>query len=104
VFDAVFRSICESNGCGTYGMCRMCPPPTGNIDLDEAFPMLPQRIALIGGIEPVFFKDCTVEQLKERVRELLHIAGGRRYVLANSDSCPPGVSLEKFYAVAPLLR
>ncbi len=80
------------------------PPPTGNIDIDEAFAILPSRIALIGGIEPVFFKDCTVKQLEERVKALLKIGQGRRFVLSNSDSCPPGVSLEKFRAVAPLMR
>lgn len=80
------------------------PPPTGNVEMDTAFSILPERIALIGGIEAVFFKDCTVPELEERVRYLEQLSQGRRYVLSNSDSCPPGVSLEKFRAVAPLLR
>ncbi len=29
VFDLVFRSICESNGCGMSGRCWMCPPDIG---------------------------------------------------------------------------
>jgi hypothetical protein len=31
-------------------------------------------------------------------------AGRRKWILANSDSCPPGVSVEKFKAVTRLAR
>ena len=31
VTNAVFRDICESNGCGSYGRCYMCPPHVGEI-------------------------------------------------------------------------
>ncbi|WP_300714002.1 DUF2284 domain-containing protein [uncultured Acetatifactor sp.] len=30
--DAGFRSLCESNACGKYGKCWMCPPDIGDID------------------------------------------------------------------------
>ena len=29
--DAAFRDICESNACGNYGKCYMCPPDVGDI-------------------------------------------------------------------------
>lgn len=29
----VFRDICESNACGMYGKCYMCPPDVGDIDM-----------------------------------------------------------------------
>lgn len=32
VLDTVFRDICESNGCGMYGKCWMCPPDIGGIE------------------------------------------------------------------------
>ena len=32
VYDRDFRAICESNGCGCYGRCYMCPPHIGEID------------------------------------------------------------------------
>ena len=32
VMSPVFREICESNGCGNYGKCWMCPPDAGDID------------------------------------------------------------------------
>lgn len=29
--DASFRQLCESNACGNYGKCYMCPPDVGEI-------------------------------------------------------------------------
>lgn len=80
------------------------PPPTGNIDIADAFGLLGKDKGLIGGIEPVFFKDCTIKQLEDRVHHLLEISKGRKYILANSDSCPPGVEWEKFYTVGKMVR
>lgn len=31
-FDRRFREMCESNACGNYGRCYMCPPYAGDID------------------------------------------------------------------------
>lgn len=31
-FDRAFRAMCESNACGNYNMCWMCPPHVGDID------------------------------------------------------------------------
>lgn len=35
---------------------------------------------------------------------LLEITKGRRYVLANSDSCPPYVEEEKFHMISNMLH
>ena len=32
VCDPIFRKQCESNACGVYGKCWMCPPDIGGID------------------------------------------------------------------------
>jgi len=80
------------------------PPPTGNVDIAECAERLPEHIALIGGIEPTFFRNCTMDELEARVKELLTAMKGKRYVLANSDSCPPGVAYEKFLLVSELVR
>ncbi|MBR0465158.1 MAG: hypothetical protein IJJ23_12415 [Clostridia bacterium] len=80
------------------------PPPTGNISLKEAASMLPQRIALIGGLEPVRLLTGTVDQVIGDAEALLRDMKGRKYVLANSDSCPPGVEYEKFLAVTELVK
>lgn len=29
-FDLAFRKMCESNACGNYGQCWMCPPDAGD--------------------------------------------------------------------------
>lgn len=31
--DREFRRMCESNACGMYGKCYMCPPDVGDIDV-----------------------------------------------------------------------
>lgn len=80
------------------------PPPTGNVEIETVAAGLPEHIAIIGGIEPTFFLSCTMEELEARVKHLLTAMKGRRYVLANSDSCPPGVAYEKFLLVSELVR
>lgn len=80
------------------------PPPTGNVDIAEAFSMLPGNIGLIGGIEPTFFLNCTMDELEKRSAYLLDITKDRKYILANSDSCPPGVAYEKFKAVSGWIK
>ena len=31
-FDRAFRAMCETNACGNYGKCWMCPPDVGPIE------------------------------------------------------------------------
>lgn len=80
------------------------PSPTGNIDLKEVNEIFPSRISIIGGIEPVQLLNSSKEEVLEKAKELLHIMEKRGYVLANSDSCPPGVEIEKFEALAQLVK
>jgi hypothetical protein len=65
---------------------------------------LPEHIALIGGIDPTFFESCTSDELEKYVKDLLSTARGRRFVLANSDSCPPGVTYDKFLLISDIVR
>jgi uroporphyrinogen-III decarboxylase len=80
------------------------PPPTGNVTLQEAAAILPEHIALIGGLEPVRLMNGTVESVCTDAMELMNDLAGRRFVLGNSDSCPPNVEYEKFLAVSDLVR
>jgi len=80
------------------------PPPTGNIELWEARTLLPEHIGLVGGIEPTVFLHSNLEQLEEYVNNLVQRMKGKRYILANSDSCPPGVTEEKFRLVTKLVK
>ena len=47
------------------------PKPTGNIEIEEIARILPGRMALIGGIEPLFFEKCEMKELEDRVKYLL---------------------------------
>ena len=80
------------------------PPPTGNVTLQEAAAILPAHIALIGGLEPVRLLSGTVDDVCSDAQALLTDLAGRRFVLANSDSCPPNVAYEKFLAITELVR
>ena len=80
------------------------PPPTGNIDIADASKLMPENVGLIGGIEPTFFVNCTLSELEERTLHLLDTMKGKRFVLANSDSCPPNVEYEKFLLVSEIVK
>ncbi|MBS6196342.1 MAG: hypothetical protein KH828_12260 [Clostridiales bacterium] len=80
------------------------PPPTGNIDIPEAFLLLNQNKGIIGGLEPTFLLNCSLQDLEKRVHDLLSSTQGRRYILANSDSCPPNVTYEKFLLINRIIQ
>lgn len=80
------------------------PPPTGNVELWDAQKAIGETVSLIGGIEPTVFMNSTKEQLEEYVHHLLNQMDWKGFVLANSDSCPPDVVLDKFYQVTQLLK
>ncbi len=80
------------------------PPPTGNIELAEARKKLRDDIAIIGGIEPTVLLNSNNDELAKYVIDALNSQRGERYVLANSDSCPPFVEEEKFKLISKLVR
>jgi uroporphyrinogen-III decarboxylase len=79
-------------------------PPTGNVTMWEAREVLGPEMGLIGGIEPVNFLNLDLDGLRVYVDELLDRLPAHRYILANSDSCPPGVSVEKFRLVSEMVK
>lgn len=80
------------------------PLPTGNVTLAQAAKGLPEHIALIGGLDPVRLLRGSLEEVCQDARNLLRDMEGRRFILANSDSCPPGVEYEKFLAVSDIVK
>ncbi len=86
------------------GIESIPPPPTGDIELAEARGRLKPRQALIGGIEPTVFLNASMGELEVYVRSLLDEMAETPFILANSDSCPPGVAAEKFYRIGELVR
>lgn len=80
------------------------PPPTGNVEIWEAQKAIGDNMALIGGIEPVNFQSLDDRSFEVYINEILDKVEERHFILANSDSCPPGVSEEKFRSVAGIIR
>jgi hypothetical protein len=71
-------------------------PPTGNITVAEFSELIPKHITIIGGIEPTFLLRSGREELEARVDFLCRHFKGRRFIMANADSCPPAVNIDKF--------
>ena len=89
---------------GVDAVESLSPPPTGNVEIWDAQAVLGQKTGLIGGIEPVHFLNLNLLGLRVYIEELLERMDHRRWILANSDSCPPGVTQEKFRLVTEIIR
>lgn len=89
---------------GITAIESISPPPTGNVTMAEAVEILPARVGLIGGIEPVQFLRNSADEFLEYVEKLCDTMKGRGFVLANSDSCPPGVQYDKFIKIAEFVK
>lgn len=85
---------------GLAAIESISPPPTGNVPMEHAFSVLPPQVSLIGGIEATHLLNDSVESLLACAEELAALRKNRGFILANSDSCPPGVSEEKLAALA----
>ncbi|WMJ23187.1 uroporphyrinogen decarboxylase family protein [Paludicola sp. MB14-C6] len=89
---------------GVDAIESITPPNTGNVTIAEANRILPTNISLIGGIDPVFLLNSSKSQLEKEAVDLIKTCSNRGFVLANSDSCPPGVDYDKFLALSQLVR
>jgi len=87
---------------GVYAVESISPPPTGNIAIREARAIVGSDFGIIGGIEPTQFLNLSLAQLAPYVEQVIADGQGGPFVLANSDSCPPGVTIQKFKLVADL--
>ena len=89
---------------GVFAVESLSPPPTGDIPLAEARAIAGSDFGIIGGIEPTQFLNLSMEELDPYVRQVLADGAGGPFVLANSDSCPPGVTMDKFKLVGDIVR
>jgi hypothetical protein len=89
---------------GVSAIESLSPPPTGNVTLAEARRLGGPSFGIIGGIEPVTFLQSTEAELEAYVGDVLRDGAGGPFILANSDSCPPGVTIGKFRLVADLVK
>jgi hypothetical protein len=89
---------------GPYGIESISPPPTGNLTMRQARSLVGDDFALIGGIEPTSFLNLPLKALGPYVESVIADLCGGPFLLANSDSCPPGVTVEKFQLVAEVAK
>lgn len=89
---------------GVLAVESISPPPTGNLTIRAARKILGSSMGIIGGIEPTQFLGLSEDDLGRYVETVFEEAAGGPFVLANSDSCPPGVTIAKFELVAEMAR
>ena len=89
---------------GVFAVESISPPPTGNIALRDARELVGDDFGIVGGIEPTLFLNLSLAELGPYVEQVITDGRGGPFVLANSDSCPPGVTVEKFKLVADIAR
>lgn len=89
---------------GIFAVESISPPPTGNISLRDARGKLGPETGIIGGIEPTRFLQLNLEQLGPYIEGVIDELRGGPALLANSDSCPPGVTVEKFKLAAEIAK
>lgn len=89
---------------GVFAIESISPPPTGNLSIRDARALVGDGMGIIGGIEPTQFLHLPLGKLGPYVESVIADARGGPFVLANSDSCPPGVTVEKFRRVAEVAR
>lgn len=89
---------------GVYGVESIPAPPTGDVSLADARALIGSDFCIIGGIEPTKFLNLSMEELGPYVEQVISDGSGGPFVLANSDSCPPGVTVEKFKLVADIAK
>lgn len=87
---------------GAAAVESLATPPTGNITLREARGIAGADMGIVGGIEPTHLLNLPLEKLGPYVEQVIEDGGGGPFVLANSDSCPPGVTVEKFKLISEI--
>lgn len=89
VLSADFYKICESNGCGNFGRCWMCPPFLGDIEelmakvRSYSHGLLYQTISEIEDsfdIEGMFEAGCRHAQLSQRMEKEMELPEGHLHL------------------------
>ncbi len=89
---------------GACAVESISPPPTGNVTIAEARAAVGGDFGIIGGIEPTAFLNLSLEELGPYCEQVIAEGRGGPFVLANSDSCPPGVTEEKMRLMAEVAK
>ena len=82
------------------------PYTTGDVTLPECGEAWGDKFLMIGGLDPAFLASCTEEELEKQVVSVLDKLSDlrRKTVIANGDSLPPGVSIEKLKLIVDIAK
>lgn len=87
-----------------HGIADIPPPPTGDLPLDEAKELLPDKIVL-GGVDPTTFLSREPELLREEVSGLIErIKPYSGVLLGSADTAPRGTPPENFKLIRELVE
>jgi hypothetical protein len=89
---------------GIFAVESLSPVPTGNVTLADARSAFDNSVAIIGGIEPTELLNRSLEDLGPYVEQTLSDGLAGPFILANADSCPPGVTYEKFRLITEIVK
>lgn len=89
---------------GIGGIESLTQPPTGNIPLADARKRIGPKMTIIGGIEPTVLLDSSLDSLAPYVERVIADGKNGSFILANADSCPPGVGVDKFKLIASIAQ
>lgn len=98
---ALVKPMLEDGVCAVESIS---PPPTGNISIAEVRGIVGDRMGIIGGIEPTELLNLDIDALSSYVEKVIAEGRGGPFVLANSDSCPPRVTIEKFQRIVEVAK
>lgn len=95
-FEPAFRKACESNTCGNYGKCWMCPPDAGPIDeliaraKSYCFALVYQTIGMLEDsydFEGMMAAAHAHSELAERLRPVFASCGFSRTLQLGAGGC-----------------
>ncbi len=84
------------------GITDISPPPTGDLPIDTAAELLPNK-TIVGGIDPTRFIDRDTESLERYITELLQrLRSYPGMLLGSADTAPRGTPIENFRLIQRL--
>jgi len=89
---------------GIAAIESVSPRPTGNVTIGEVRAAFGAKLGIVGGIEPVELLRLPDGEFDAYVERTIAEGRGGPFVLANSDSCPPGVPIARFKRIAEITR
>lgn len=89
---------------GLDGIDALTPPPTGDTTPSEAWEAIGRHLVVHAVWDPTLWLTCREEDLEQNLLAALEGVRGERYVLCTGADGLAGIPVERFEAVARLIR